>query len=146
MLNRCCDDFHTIQLTCIKSSYSTSEYFNFEFSSRLWFQLRIISETQRNETHTTSVYFIEIMLKKSESYFIKKSKHPLKDVCFLLPLHVCKRHSCIHLAYELIFMFTHISLSGKQWVNRLYLFSPVCAVSWSIFTVLDGNIQNKSDR
>ena len=33
-----------------------------------------------------SVYFIEIMLEKSESYFIKKSKHPLKDVCFLLPL------------------------------------------------------------
>ena len=83
------------------------------------------------------------MLEKSESYLIKKSKHPLKDVCFLLPLHVCKRHSCIHLAYELIFMFTHISLSGKQWVNRLFLFAPVCAVSWSIFTVLDGNIQKK---
>ena len=71
-----------------------------------------------------SVYFIEIMLEKSESYLIKKSKHPLKDVCFLLPLHVWKRHSCIHLAYELIFMFTHISLSGKQWVNRWVL---VCA-------------------
>ena len=42
MLSRCCDDSHTIQLTCIKSSYGTSEYFNL------------------------------------------KSKHPLKDVCFLL--------------------------------------------------------------
>ena len=31
-----------------------------------------------------SVYFIEIILEKSESYYIKKSKHPLKDVCFSL--------------------------------------------------------------
>lgn len=35
MLNRCRDDSHNIQLTGIKSSCSTSEYFNFEFSSSL---------------------------------------------------------------------------------------------------------------
>ena len=28
--------------------------------------------------------YVHKKLKKSESYFIKKSKHPLKDVCYLL--------------------------------------------------------------
>ena len=37
-----------------KKSYSTSEYFNFEFTSRLWFQLRIISE--KTQTHECLFY------------------------------------------------------------------------------------------
>ena len=94
-----------------------------------------------------SVYFIEIILEKSESYLIKKSKHPLKDVCFLLSVirsgfepetHSLEGCCSIQLSYRTI-----ISIIEELFYSQLIfkseckvrLFSPISKISMITFNL-----------